>query len=127
MKVQLELLIGLDACDDLIEGCLQSIEDLLNVPLEKENPGRMVKISSCLDRVTKSRLIALLQENVDLFAWLAADMSGINSEVISHHLRVDPTYQLVKQKKQSFVGNSVPKSIVSLLMVVLNFVYVHEL
>ena len=40
---------------------------------------------------------------MDLFVWSTADMSGIDSEVISHHLRVDPAYWSVKQKKQSFI------------------------
>ena len=40
---------------------------------------------------------------MDLFTWSATDMSGINSEVIPHHLRMDPTCWPVKQKKRSFI------------------------
>ena len=61
-EVQPKLPIGLDAHDDLIEGRPQPTEDLLDVPLEK-NPGHIVKIDLCLDEVTQSQLIALLQDN----------------------------------------------------------------
>ena len=59
-EVQPKLSIGLDACDDLIEERAQPIEDLLDVPLRREDPDQMVKIGSCLDEITKSRLTILL-------------------------------------------------------------------
>ena len=65
---------------------------------EGESPTT-VKIDLHLDEIMKDRLTALLQKNIDLFAWSIADMLGIDPEVISHHLKVDPTCHLVKQKK----------------------------
>ena len=59
-EIQLRLSMGLDARGDLIDGCPQPIEDLLDVLLRKENPSQMVKIYSCLYEVTKYRLINLL-------------------------------------------------------------------
>ena len=50
MEVQTELPIGLDAWDDLIEEHAQPTEDLLDVPLRREDPDR---ISSYLNEVTK--------------------------------------------------------------------------
>ena len=79
------------------------MKDLLDVPLRKDDLNQMVKIGSYLDEVTKSQLIFFLQENANLFVWSAADMLAIDPTVISHHLRVDPTHRLVKQKKRSFV------------------------
>ena len=40
--------------------------------------------------------------NADIFAWSAADMSGIPSEIITHRLNIDPTMRPVRQKKRSF-------------------------
>ena len=59
-EVQLELPMGLDARDDLIEQHAQPTEDLLDVLLRKEDLNQMIKINSCLDEVTKSRLISLV-------------------------------------------------------------------
>lgn len=50
----------------------------------------------------KERLTIFLQKNVDVFAWSAADMPGIDPKVMVHQLNIDMTYRLVKQKKQSF-------------------------
>ena len=44
----------------------------------------------------------LLTANADVFAWSAADMSGIPPETITHRLNVDPTMRPVRQKKRSF-------------------------
>ena len=38
-----------------------------------------------------------------LFVRSAVDIFGIDPEVMFHHLKVDLTYQSVKQKKQSFI------------------------
>ena len=75
----------------------------MEVPLRKENPHQTVKIRSSIDQVTKARLTALLQENVDLFTWTVADIPGIDPKVMTHHLRVDLIFRPIKQKKRSFV------------------------
>ena len=61
-----------------------------------------MKIGSSIDQITKTRLTALLQENIDLFIWTAADMPGIDPEVMTYHLGVDPTFHPIKQKKKNF-------------------------
>ena len=43
-----------------------------------------------------------MKANADIFAWSAADMSGIPPEIITHRLNIDPTMRPVKQKKRSF-------------------------
>ena len=101
-EIQPGLSMGFDSREDLIDGCPQPIEDLLDVLLRKKKLSRMVKIGSRLYKVTKYWLINLLQENTDLFVWSTADISDIDSYVISHHLNVDPTCWSVKQKKQWF-------------------------
>lgn len=42
-----------------------------------------------------------MKENADLFAWSAADMSGIDPATISHKLNVVEGSKPVKQKKRS--------------------------
>ncbi|KAL0416410.1 UNVERIFIED_CONTAM: Pro-Pol polyprotein [Sesamum latifolium] len=39
---------------------------------------------------------------MDVFAWTPQDLEGIDPEVISHHLNIDPRVKPVKQKKRHF-------------------------
>ncbi|XP_074356335.1 uncharacterized protein LOC141696041 [Apium graveolens] len=47
-------------------------------------------------------MVKFLQENNDLFVRSAADMSGIDPEMITHKLNVDLNRKTMKQKKRSF-------------------------
>ncbi|XP_074347251.1 uncharacterized protein LOC141686092 [Apium graveolens] len=47
-------------------------------------------------------MTTFLQENSDVFAWTSADMPGIDSNLITHRLNVDPTRKVVKQKKRIY-------------------------
>ena len=47
-------------------------------------------------------LIDLLKQHHDCFAWLHADMTGIDPKVMVHQLQVDPDYPPVKQKRYKF-------------------------
>ena len=49
-----------------------------------------------------NKITSFLQDNNDVFAWTAADMPGINPQLITHHLNVDPKRDTVKQKKRNF-------------------------
>jgi len=48
----------------------------------------------------KEALVELLKKNKTSFAWLAADMSGIDTSTICYELIVDPSFKLVKQKRR---------------------------
>ncbi|RRC42143.1 reverse transcriptase-like protein, partial [Escherichia coli] len=47
-------------------------------------------------------IISFLQEHSDCFAWSHDDMIGIDPNVISHKLNVDPTFKPIKQKRRKF-------------------------
>ncbi|XP_073111470.1 uncharacterized protein [Elaeis guineensis] len=80
---QPKLPIGLDTCDDLTGEHARPSKDLVEVPLRKKNLHQIVKIRSSINQTV-------------------ADMSGIDSEVMTHHLGVDPTFCPIKKKKRSF-------------------------
>ena len=40
------------------------------------------------------------RENLDVFAWSAAEMSSIPSSIISHSLNINPVVRPIKQKKR---------------------------
>jgi len=44
------------------------------------------------------RIIALLKEYADIFAWTYKDMSGLDHEVVEHCLPLKPECPSVKQK-----------------------------
>ena len=46
----------------------------------------------------RTRLVQLLKENLDVFAWSHKDMPGISPRVIEHKLKVNPEKKLVQQK-----------------------------
>ncbi|KAK4394081.1 Retrovirus-related Pol polyprotein from transposon [Sesamum angolense] len=62
----------------------------------------MTKIGTLLDPQLEKTLIAFLQENINVFAWDTADMSGIDSKIMVHRLNVNPKIRPVKQKKRAF-------------------------
>ncbi|XP_061349761.1 uncharacterized protein LOC133294994 [Gastrolobium bilobum] len=59
-------------------------------------------IGATIDPEMKGKLIKLLRDNKDLFAWKASDMPGIDLEVCCHRLSVDPKAKPVSQKKKKF-------------------------
>ena len=62
------------------------------------NVEYVAMIGSNLGEEVRMRLIDFLQKNVDVFAWVPADMSGIDTEVMEHHLAVDPKHRPTKEK-----------------------------
>ncbi|GAU29247.1 hypothetical protein TSUD_391950 [Trifolium subterraneum] len=65
-----------------------------------ENPAKGVKIGVDLPDLVKRQLKACLRENAELFAWSAAEMSGIDLEVACHQLTIDPRASAVVQRRR---------------------------
>ncbi|GAA0161612.1 hypothetical protein LIER_17887 [Lithospermum erythrorhizon] len=55
-----------------------------------------------LEKSTNKKLIALVREYEDVFAWGPEDILGIDPKVAVHKLYVDSTFQPIKQKKWLF-------------------------
>ncbi|XP_074351539.1 uncharacterized protein LOC141690635 [Apium graveolens] len=77
-------------------------EDLIPDPVAPENPEKVTFIGASLEEPLRGRLLRLLQENSDVFAWLATDMPSIDPELITHKLNMDLNRKTVKQRKKSF-------------------------
>ncbi|XP_074323680.1 uncharacterized protein LOC141660589 [Apium graveolens] len=67
-----------------------------------EDPEKVTYIGASLDKPLKGRTTTFLQENNDVFSWTAADMPGIDPNLITHKLNVDPTRKTVKEKKRTY-------------------------
>ena len=72
-------------------------------PLETNNLGseenwKEVSIGALLDDDVKRKLIDLLKEYVDVFAWSYQDMPGLDTNIVEHHLPLKPECPPVKQR-----------------------------
>jgi hypothetical protein len=98
--------------EDLIEQKREK-KDLLNVELLRpipdrefelvpfgNEPSKYFKIDKDLPKLVKAQMVACLRENVDLFAWSAADMPGIDPNVACHQLTVDLGVSAVAQRRR---------------------------
>ncbi|KAK7279755.1 hypothetical protein RJT34_24812 [Clitoria ternatea] len=65
-----------------------------------DSPEKITHINDKLDTEMEQRLLMLLQEFKDLFAWTAADMPGIDPAFCYHKLSVYPETRPVAQKKR---------------------------
>ncbi|GAV85217.1 hypothetical protein CFOL_v3_28655, partial [Cephalotus follicularis] len=80
----------------------QSVEDVLQVPIEEGNTERILQVGSQLGEAEKGELITFLRDNKDVFAWSAEEVPGISANVMVHKLSVDPTRPPIRQKKSNF-------------------------
>ncbi|KAK3029277.1 hypothetical protein RJ639_039517 [Escallonia herrerae] len=80
----------------------EPVKDLVSIEVYPGDENKMVRIGSNLKEDTKLELVNLLRSYADIFAWTAADMPGIDPEIITHRLNVDPSKKPVKQKKRTF-------------------------
>ncbi|KAI5385203.1 hypothetical protein KIW84_071981 [Lathyrus oleraceus] len=72
-------------------------------PIEVVNLGtdevkREVKIGAALEESVKGRLVVLLKEYVDIFAWSYQDMPGLDTDIVVHKLPLRTDCPPVKQK-----------------------------
>ena len=74
----------------------QPLEELEAVKLDESNEEKLVYVGS---QLPKEEIIRCLKNNADTFAWRPLDMPGIDPEVISHNLNVDPEAFPIKQKR----------------------------
>ncbi|XP_072061995.1 uncharacterized protein [Arachis hypogaea] len=58
-------------------------------------------VGEALEGADRAKLIHILRQNADLFAWTPDDMPGINPEVICHKLAIEKTVRPVAQKKRN--------------------------
>ena len=67
-----------------------------------EGTENTVRIRKDMDPQNRLYLIQVLRQNADIFAYSAADMPGIDPEIVTHKLNVYKGVKPVKQKKRNF-------------------------
>lgn len=74
---------------------------MIDVPIDLDDPTRIVKIGACLGMDNIWNLIKLLRTNSDIFTWSHANMYGISPEIVIHVLNINPKFVPVRQKRRS--------------------------
>ena len=82
---------------------MEPTKALEDIPLDKRNPDKFIRIGTSMEMKTKQDLVHFLKQSMDVFAWSHEDMLVIDSSVITHHLNVYPSSKPMHQKKRVFV------------------------
>ena len=70
--------------------------DTINLGIEEDK--REVKVGANLEPSVKERLIQLLHDYVEVFAWSYEDMPGLDTDIVVHRLPTREECPPVKQK-----------------------------
>ncbi|KAL0329226.1 UNVERIFIED_CONTAM: hypothetical protein Sradi_4909300 [Sesamum radiatum] len=81
---------------------VQPVDKLLNIKLVPEDPKKTTRIGSQMENTIQEKIIQCLRCNMDILAWTPQDLEGIDLNVITHHLNIDPDVKPVKKKNKHF-------------------------
>ncbi|GJV65900.1 reverse transcriptase domain-containing protein [Tanacetum coccineum] len=77
-----------------------TVEERIKVAINPEYPEQTIMIGSTLTEEGRNKLCSLLQQNLDVFAWKPADMTGVPRHIAEHRLNVRKGCSPVRQKKR---------------------------
>ncbi|GJW54296.1 hypothetical protein Tco_0098381 [Tanacetum coccineum] len=72
----------------------------INIAIHPEYPEQTIAIGSTLTEKGRKELCSLLKQNLDIFAWKPADMTGVPRNIAEHCLNIREGYSPVRQKKR---------------------------
>ncbi|GJY32254.1 reverse transcriptase domain-containing protein [Tanacetum coccineum] len=78
----------------------QVLEEKIKVAIHPEYPEQTIAIGSTLTEKGRKELCALLRQNLDVFAWKPADMTGVPRHMAEHRLNVREGRPPIRQKKR---------------------------
>lgn len=81
---------------------VEPTEDLEEISLDDNIPGRVTCISMQVDLSVHKDLALFLKNNRDVFSWSHEDMLGINSNIMVHKLNVCSSFPPSSTKKRVF-------------------------
>lgn len=73
-------------------------EEILKVVLDDNDTTKIVRVGAYLSHEMRHKIVSFLKDNVSTFAWSTSDMKGIDPNITTHALNVDPTFKSVRQK-----------------------------
>ncbi|GKD93863.1 hypothetical protein Tco_1373700, partial [Tanacetum coccineum] len=75
-------------------------EEKIKVAIHPEYPEQTIAIGSTLTKKGRKELCTLLGQNLDVFAWKPADMTGVPRHAAEHRLNVREGCLPIRQKKR---------------------------
>lgn len=75
-------------------------EPVKSIELEERIPLKRVNIGVNIKPHLKLKLIHLLREYADVFAWTPEDMSGLHESIAVHELYLEPNKIAVKEEEK---------------------------
>ncbi|GJR01391.1 reverse transcriptase domain-containing protein [Tanacetum coccineum] len=78
----------------------QVLEEKIKVAIHPEYPEQTIAIGSTLTEKGRKELCALLRQNLDVFSWKPADMTGVPRHIAEHRLNVREGCLPTRQKKR---------------------------
>ncbi|GJV53002.1 reverse transcriptase domain-containing protein [Tanacetum coccineum] len=78
----------------------QGTEEKIQVVIHPEYPEQTIAIGSTLTEEGRKKLCGLLRQNLDIFAWKPADMTGVVRHIAEHRLNIREGCFPVRQKKR---------------------------
>ncbi|GJU16761.1 hypothetical protein Tco_1144727 [Tanacetum coccineum] len=76
------------------------LEEKIRVVIHPEYPEQKIAIGSTLMEKGRKELCTLLGQNLDVFAWKPADMTGVPQSIAEHCLNIQEGCQPVRKKKR---------------------------
>ena len=73
-----------------------TIEELVEINLDLEDPNKKVLVGAQLKEVERERVVECLKKNKDIFAWSHKDIPRVNPEEAEHCLNIDPPHPSVR-------------------------------
>ncbi|GJY40220.1 hypothetical protein Tco_0427490 [Tanacetum coccineum] len=78
----------------------QVLEERIKVAIHPKYPEQTIAIGSTLTEKGRKELCALLRQNLDVFAWKLADITGVPRHMAEHRLNFREGCPPVRQKKR---------------------------
>ncbi|KAL0439769.1 UNVERIFIED_CONTAM: hypothetical protein Slati_2459900 [Sesamum latifolium] len=75
---------------------LAAAEELKNVQVVEGEPRKTTSIETAMEQKMEEELVRFLKTNSDVFSWTVHDLEGIDPEVMTHKLNVNPTFRPVR-------------------------------
>ena len=97
-----EVLVAIPAPQQLEDGGQLTIDELVEINLRTEEDPCPTYLSASLTPEERENYSEFLMEFRDCFAWSYKEMPGLDTQVATHKLSIDPKFRPVKQQPRRF-------------------------
>ncbi|MBE2321274.1 RNA-directed DNA polymerase, partial [Solirubrobacter sp. CPCC 204708] len=81
-----------------MEHARPNMDELISINLGSDESPKIINIGATLSPQEQEKLVGLLRENIEVFAWSYKDMPGIDTDIVQHFIPTNPEVKPVKQK-----------------------------